>query len=262
MSAPSATPSRFETWMDEHAPQWREWGPNARFTVEFVEKAFAATPSESGRREKIELMQRDVTLERCAEICERQVKDDEAHGRMQARSILGRAAASIRALKSSAEVQASPDKAEGALADSPASPLPWRLQDAVIFDATGESILGEVEGQPIEFPLEMDADYIFRAVKAFGERSAIGRRHWVYAAAEEHRPLAARVIVTGQHNGAVHLLWMLDQIKYRNRGLESPTKACRWLGWIQACLYVAGVASLEDLKAINKRSSDRGAPTK
>jgi len=55
--------------------------------------------SSPAERERIELLQRDVTLERCASICEEQIAADEAHGRMQSRSILSRTAASIRALK-------------------------------------------------------------------------------------------------------------------------------------------------------------------
>lgn len=55
-----------------------------------------------------------------------------------------------------------------ALSDKPASPLPWIQHDAIIFDATGESILGhDEEGFPIEFPCERDCDFIFRAVQKY-----------------------------------------------------------------------------------------------
>jgi len=55
-----------------------------------------------------------------------------------------------------------------ALADKPASPLPWIQRDATIFDANGESILGlDEDGFPAEFPCERDADFIFRAVQKY-----------------------------------------------------------------------------------------------
>lgn len=42
---------------------------------------------------------RDTVIEECAKVCEAQVEGDEARGRLQARSVLTRCAASIRALK-------------------------------------------------------------------------------------------------------------------------------------------------------------------
>lgn len=48
-----------------------------------------------------------------------------------------------------------------------------------------------------------------------------------------------------------HLLDMLRQIE---AGTVTDTKAHRWLGWAQACVYVNGAATLDELKALNKRS--------
>lgn len=53
------------------------------------------------------------------------------------------------------------------LSNKPSSPMPWRLQDNVIFDATGESILGSENGNPIGFPCEFDADFIYQAAMQF-----------------------------------------------------------------------------------------------
>lgn len=76
--------------------------------------------------------------------------------------------------------------------------------------------------------------------------------HWVYAAAEAHRDLVMGMESIYGHTGSMHLLDMLNSIV---KGDMSPTKACRWLGWIQASLNEAGVATLEELKAINKAAS-------
>lgn len=56
------------------------------------------------------------------------------------------------------------------LSDKPESPLPWTLQDNIIRDASGESILGIDGGLDIGFPCEQDADFIYRAVKKYTEK--------------------------------------------------------------------------------------------
>lgn len=83
--------------------------------------------------------------------------------------------------------------------------------------------------------------------------SAIGTKHWVYAAAEKHRLLVENLTMGDKKTESQHVAWMLDQIP----GM-SPTKACRWLGWIQASLYVDGLATLDELKAINRSASADG----
>jgi hypothetical protein len=61
-----------------------------------------------------------------------------------------------------------PNFSKAGLSNIPASPLPWKLQDNVIFDATGHSILGNDDGGlPIGFPCEFDADYIFQAAMTY-----------------------------------------------------------------------------------------------
>ena len=90
--------------------------------------------------------------------------------------------------------------------------------------------------------------------------SAIAPRHWVFAAAEAHRPLLEKW-ATVRHDALCrdHARWMLDKI--RDEGF-SATKACRWLGWVQAALNLDGVP-LDELKRINKAASDaaKNAPT-
>lgn len=83
--------------------------------------------------------------------------------------------------------------------------------------------------------------------------------HWVYDAAEACRPFIGRAALSqevredGSSLGCEHLQQML--VKLRKREF-SVTKACRWLGWIQAALVAHGVATLEEMKAINKSASD------
>lgn len=77
-------------------------------------------------------------------------------------------------------------------------------------------------------------------------------RHWVYAAAEAHRHRLGYLEMGDRATESKHIAWMLDQI--RDAGF-SPTKACRWLGWVQAALYQAGIP-LEELKAINRVTSE------
>lgn len=82
-------------------------------------------------------------------------------------------------------------------------------------------------------------------------------QHWVYAAAEAHRPLVLKMMKWGGHGGRDHLLHMLREIA---KSGMSPTKACRWLGWIQGSLYAEAIATLDELKAINlaaSRAADR-----
>ena len=47
--------------------------------------------------------------------------------------------------------------------------------------------------------------------------------------------------------GKKHLFHMLRSIEL---GLVREEKAHRWLGWVQACLYITGV-TLDELKKIN-----------
>lgn len=101
--------------------------------------------------------------------------------------------------------------------------------------------------------LSFSAQYGAYAEAFRSAQSAIAGRHWVFDAAEAHRPMANALTMGDRKNESKHILWMLDQIK--DAGF-SPTKACRWLGWIQASLYVDGVASLDALKSINKAASD------
>lgn len=65
--------------------------------------------STSGERERLELLQRDQTIERMACVVEDQIAVDVAHGRLQADSILKRAAAAIRALKTVSAIGRSSD---------------------------------------------------------------------------------------------------------------------------------------------------------
>ena len=85
-----------------------------------------------------------------------------------------------------------------------------------------------------------------------GEAPDLWDRHWVYSVAEAHRPLIAKMTTIYGHTGSLHLLYMLDEIA---SGKMSPTKACRWLGWMQAAIHRDGKATLAELKAINKNAS-------
>lgn len=49
-------------------------------------------------------LDRDALLAQVIRLCEQQIKQDEAHGRLQARSILTRLADSLRALQLSAKI--------------------------------------------------------------------------------------------------------------------------------------------------------------
>lgn len=83
----------------------------------------------------------------------------------------------------------------------------------------------------------------------------VGRfNHWVYAAAAAHRPLAVQAPKGKKPWQRRHLLFMIDAVA---TGRMSPTKACRWLGWIQAALCLGGCATLDQLKEINLAASKR-----
>lgn len=94
-------------------------------------------------------------------------------------------------------------------------------------------------------------DMVLKAAPTCAVSATAAKRHWVFAAAE-----ACRVAVNGMDSSrsskyecSEHLNYMLDQIR---DGGFSPTKACRWLGWVQACLYCNGVMPLEEAKEINR----------
>ena len=55
--------------------------------------------------------------------------------------------------------------------------------------------------------------------------------------------------------GLAHLHHMADRL--RSHAVGSPTKACRWLGWLQAGLVAAGLSNLEREKARNYRAAAR-----
>lgn len=52
-----------------------------------------------------------------------------------------------------------------------------------------------------------------------------------------------------------HLYSMLTVIEYDPKAF-GPAKLGRWLGWAQACVVAAGVATLNDMKQINLDHSD------
>lgn len=52
-----------------------------------------------------------------------------------------------------------------------------------------------------------------------------------------------------------HLCTMLTVIEH-DPSAFSPAKLGRWLGWAQACVVAAGVATLNDMKQINLDHSD------
>jgi thioesterase domain-containing protein len=106
----------------------------------------------------------------------------------------------------------------------------------------------QTQHQPDECEL---CHYVF---KIAAEALAATALHWVYAAAQAHFRLIMELQdASVEPTGGAHLVWMLEQIKPEKM---SPTKACRWLGWIQAVLCERGAASLEELKAVNKAAAD------
>lgn len=54
--------------------------------------------------------------------------------------------------------------------------------------------------------------------------------------------------------GPKHLKWMAEQLAAKAH--RSPTKACRWLGYLQGALVTLGYSTLEHEKARNKRSEE------
>lgn len=106
------------------------------------------------------------------------------------------------------------------------------------------------EGMPWS---QEELDLILAALRC--SASATPRRHWVYAAAEACRPSVANVDDDGAYcyGSRKHLTEMLDKIR---DGDFSPTKACRWLGWVQACLYLSGWMSLDQAKEINRAANN------
>lgn len=89
-----------------------------------------------------------------------------------------------------------------------------------------------------------------------GEVVVPGQRHWVYAATEACRDLVNLVPDGAEYWNREHLIDMMRKIPSL-----SPTKANRWLGWIQACICFYRVATLQDLKEINRKEADRAAPS-
>lgn len=58
----------------------------------------------------------------------------------------------------------------------------------------------------------------------------------------------------GNGTGLAHLHWMARELV---KGDMSPTKACRWLGYLQAGLIHLGFSDLDAEKARNQRTGDR-----
>lgn len=57
---------------------------------------------------------------------------------------------------------------------------------------------------------------------------------------------------------APHLHWMLQELA---KGEMSPTKACRWLGYVQAILVWTRIYTLQEMKEVNQRAGDGVAPS-
>jgi len=52
-----------------------------------------------------------------------------------------------------------------------------------------------------------------------------------------------------EHGEKTHLIYMCSKIML---GEVEGEKAHRWIGWIQGCLYMSGVTSLDEMKSMNK----------
>lgn len=104
--------------------------------------------------------------------------------------------------------------------------------------------------------LKSTADVVKWAIKnRLTSLDGVGRYdHWVYSAAEACRPFL-RKIPTGK--GSCHREHISSMIREVARGEFTSTKACRWLGWIQAAIVFGGAATLADMKAINRAASER-----
>lgn len=130
--------------------------------------------------------------------------------------------------------------------------LPAHVLQAINVGDDGKGMLGgiEVTGEIHDFGM-----YIARLAFDAGARVRSTTGHWVFAAAEAHRPLVDKIsdVYCLRADGPDHCREMLDKI--RDAGF-SPTKACRWLGWIQGVLCAHDIASLDELKAINKAASE------
>lgn len=65
---------------------------------------------------------------------------------------------------------------------------------------------------------------------------------------------AARADPRGQYGSLspAHLLFMAETLGRQELGSE--TKACRWLGWLQAGMVNLGMLTLEDMKQMNLMS--------
>jgi hypothetical protein len=86
----------------------------------------------------------------------------------------------------------------------------------------------------------------------------------VLKAAEDTIGLMAQRVAAGDRphtmpatssTGTIHLYEMLDQMHRSNRS-EPPMsygKANRWLGWMQCAVVAHGLASLDEMKDINRR---------
>jgi hypothetical protein len=77
---------------------------------------------------------------------------------------------------------------------------------------------------------------------------------WIYRASVCGSQIASEILkdalpVRGDGVGKNHLRWMADQIA--NRKLDSETKACRWLGYLQGSLVTQGLSTLECEKLRN-----------
>lgn len=96
---------------------------------------------------------------------------------------------------------------------------------------------------------------IARVCRALLASASEKQAHWVYDAAEKCRQAVNGMDASSglKYETREHLTYMIDQI--RDAGF-SPTKACRWLGWVQACLYCNGTMPLLEAKEINREAAN------
>lgn len=78
--------------------------------------------------------------------------------------------------------------------------------------------------------------------------------HWSRDAIVGLRPLIAKVPQGDESYHRQHLYSMVLKVIISSDW--SPTKVCRWLGYIQAALVFSGVATLEQMKQHNLRYSE------
>lgn len=83
--------------------------------------------------------------------------------------------------------------------------------------------------------------------------------HWIYEVAGHPMmmQLAARAADAPGSTGQKHLIMMLETVL---QAAMSPTKACRWIGWVQGVLVSQGVATLEQMKDLNKEVESKFEP--